>query len=44
MLEVVRVAVNEQFLALMHALYPGSKATDQRPYASLDVMWRVFSD
>ena len=43
-LEVVRVAANEQFPALLPALYPGSKATDPRPYASLDAMWRAFSD
>ena len=41
--EVVRVAANEQFPALPPALYPGSKATDPRPYASLDAMWRGFS-
>ena len=43
-LEVVRMAVNEQFLTLMPTLYPGSKATDPRPYASLDAMWKAFSD
>ena len=43
-LEVVRVATNEQFPALLPALYPGSKATDPRSYASLDAMWRAFSD
>ena len=37
-LEVVRMAVDEQFPKLMHTLYPGSKATDPRPYASLDAM------
>ena len=37
-LEVVRVAANEQFPALQPALYPGSKTTDPRPYASLDAM------
>ena len=43
-LEVVRVAANEQFSALLPALYPGSKATDPRLYASLNAMWRAFSD
>ena len=43
-LEVVRVAANEQFSARIPALYPGSKATDPRPYASLDAIWRAFSD
>ena len=41
-LEVVRVAVNKQFPALTPALYPGSKATDPRPYASLDAIWRAL--
>ena len=39
-MEVVRMAVNEQFLSLMPTLYPGSMATDPKPYASLDKMWR----
>ena len=43
-LEVVGVAANELFPALLPALYPGSKATDPRPYASLDATWRTFSD
>ena len=43
-LEVVRMAVKEQFPTLMPTLYPGSKATDPRPYASLDAMWKAFSD
>ena len=38
------MAVNEQFQTLMSTLYPGSKATDPRPYASLDAMWRALSD
>ena len=37
-LEVVRMAVNEQFPTLMPTLYPGSMATDPKPYASLDKM------
>ena len=43
-LEVVRVAANEQFPALLPALYPGLKATNPRSYTSLDAMWRSFSD
>ena len=43
-LEVVRTAVNEQFPTLMPTLDPSSKATDPRPYASLDAMWKTFSD
>ena len=36
--------VNEWFPTFMPTLYPGSKATDPRVYASLDAMWRAFSD
>ena len=43
-LEVARMAVNEQFPILMPTLYPDSKAKDPRPYVSLDAMWRAFSD
>ena len=43
-LEVVRMTVTQQFPTLMLTLYPGSKATDLRSYASLDAMWRAFSD
>ena len=42
-LEVVRMAVNEQFPTLMPTLYPASKATDPRPYVSLGAMWRALS-
>ena len=37
-LEVVWLAEYEQFPALLLALYPGSKATDPRQYASLNAM------
>ena len=43
-LEVVRMAVNEQFPSLMTTLYPGPMATGPKPYASLDEMWTAFSD
>ena len=43
-LEVVLMAVNEQFPTLMPTSYPGSKVTDPRPFASLDAMWRAFCD
>ena len=43
-LEVVRMAVNEQFPSLMPTLYPGSMATGPKPYASLDEMWKAFDD
>ena len=38
------MAVTEQFPTFMPALYPGSMATDPKPYASLDEMWKAFSD
>ena len=38
------MAVNETFPALMPTLYPGSEATDPRPYASLYIVWKDFSD
>ena len=37
-LEVVRMAVNEEFPTLMPMSYPGSKAANPRPYSSLDAM------
>ena len=43
-LEVVEMAANEQFSALLPDLYPGSKAADPQIYTSLDAMWRAFSD
>ena len=43
-LEVVRMAVNEQFPSLMPILYPGLMATDPMPYATLDKMWNAFGD
>ena len=38
------MAVNEQFPSLMPTLYPGSMATDPKPYASLDKMWKACGD
>ena len=37
-LEMFRVAANERFPALLLELYRVLKATDSRPYASLDAM------
>ena len=42
-LDVVRMAVNEQFPKLIPILYPGSMAKDPKLYASLDRMWKAFS-
>ena len=36
--------MNEQFPALMPTLYPGSMATDPKPYMSLDKIWKAFGD
>ena len=43
-LEVVTMAVNEQFASLMPTFHPGSVATDPKVYASLDKMWKAFGD
>ena len=43
-LEVVRMAVNGKFPSLMPTSYHGSMATDPKPYASLDEMWKAFGD
>ena len=43
-LEVVWMAMNKLFPTLMPALYPGYMATDPKPYASLDAMWKTCSD
>ena len=43
-LEAVRMAVKEQFPSLMPTLYPGSMATDPKPYVSLDKMWKALDD
>ena len=42
--DVVRISVNEQVPTFMPTMYPGSKATDPRPYASLDATWTAFSN
>ena len=42
-LKVVRMAINVQFPTFMPTLYPDSRATGPRPYASLDAMWRASS-
>lgn len=43
-LGVVRMAVNERYPTLIPTLFPGSMATDPRPYALLGAMWEVFAD
>ena len=41
-LEVVQIAVNEQFPSLMPTLYPGGLATVSKPFGILDAMWLAF--
>lgn len=41
-LEVVPMAVNEQYPSLMPTLYPGVMATEPRPFGSLDAIWSAF--
>ena len=41
-LEVVRMAVHEQYPSLMLMLYPGVPATVSRPFGPLDDMWLSF--
>ena len=41
-LEVVRMALNEQYPSLMPTLYPGVLATEPRPFGTLDAMWSAF--
>ena len=38
-LEVVRMAVDEQYPSLMPTLYPGVMATEPRRFGTLDAMW-----
>ena len=41
-LEVVRIALNEQYPSVMPTLYPGVMATEPRPFGTLDAMWSAF--
>ena len=41
-LDVVRMTVNEQYPSLMPTLYPGVRATDPRPFGTLDAMSLAF--
>ena len=42
--EITRNKINEQYPSLAPLCFPGRLATDPRPYASLDSMWRAFDD
>lgn len=41
-LEVVRMAVNEQYLSLIPTIYPAVVATVPKPFGTLDVMRLAF--
>ena len=41
-LEVVRIAVNDQYPRLMSTLYPRVMTTDPRPFGTLNVMCLAF--
>ena len=41
-LQVIRMAVNEQYPSLMPTLYPGVTAKEPRPFGTLDAMWLAF--
>ena len=41
-LEVVRMAVNEQYPSLIPTLHPGVLATVSRPFGTMDAMWLAF--
>ena len=41
-LEMVRMAVNEQYPRLMPTLYPGVAATVSRPLGTFDAMWVAY--
>lgn len=43
-LEVVRMAINEQYPSLMPTLYPGALATVPRSFGTLDAMWVGISN
>ena len=41
-LEVVRMAVNEQYPSLMPTFYPGVMATESKPFGTLEAMRLAF--
>ena len=43
-IELVRIRTAQQYPALMPTLFPGDRATREKPYASLALMWTAFAD
>ena len=43
-IELVRIRTAQQYPTLMPTLFPGDRATREKPYASLALMWTVFAD
>ena len=43
-IEITRNKINEQYPSLAPLCFPGRLATDPKPYASLDSMWRAFDN
>ena len=42
--EITRNKINEQYPSLAPLCFPGRLATDPKPFASLDCMWRAFDN
>ena len=43
-IELVRIRTAQQCSTLMPTLFPGDRATREKPYASLALMWTAFAD
>ena len=43
-IELVRIRTAQQYPTLMPTLFPGDRATREKPYASLALMWTTFAD
>ena len=43
-IELVRIRTAQQYPTLMPTLFPGDRASREKPYASLALMWTVFAD
>ncbi|CAM9884875.1 unnamed protein product, partial [Ascophyllum nodosum] len=43
-IELVRIRTAQQYPTLMPTLFPGDRATREKPYASLALIWTAFAD
>ena len=43
-IELVRIRTAQQYSTLMPTLFPGDRATREKSYASLSLMWTTFAD